>query len=140
MAKIKEAREQLAVLSEKLDTQKVILEKKTKECDELVQTIETSTETANTKKASAEVAAKEIEKQSKVIAVEKVSHTSIKKSNLPFWTFIYFSNFPSDQRVQNICRNLARWCIVLPFIFQDSCKNWILPARTLQDFEFLQES
>ncbi|XP_075256614.1 dynein axonemal heavy chain 10-like [Convolutriloba macropyga] len=71
MAKIKEAREQLAVLSEKLDTQKVILEKKTKECDELVQTIETSTETANTKKASAEVAAKEIEKQSKVIAVEK---------------------------------------------------------------------
>ena len=72
MAKIKEAREQLAVLSEKLDTQKVILNKKTTECDQLVETIESSTETANTKKASAEVAAKEIEQQSKVIAVEKV--------------------------------------------------------------------
>ena len=87
MAKIKEAREQLAVLSEKLDTQKVILERKTKECDELVGTIETSTETANVKKASAEVAAKEIEKQSKVIAVEKVSWQQLVR-----WLL---KNFPS---------------------------------------------
>ena len=130
MAKIKEAREQLAVLSEKLDTQKVILEKKTKECDELVQTIETSTETANTKKASAEVAAKEIEKQSKVIAVEKVSHTSIKKFKPPLSERSDFSQtslvIKDFKILQKSCKIMHSSFIYLPRFLQElnsSCKN-----------------
>ncbi|XP_014779882.1 dynein axonemal heavy chain 10 isoform X2 [Octopus bimaculoides] len=71
LLKIKEAREQLDVLNEKLVVQKSAVKEKTDACEILLQDISERTAIANEKKQMAVAKAKDIEEQSAIIAIEK---------------------------------------------------------------------
>ena len=73
LKKILEASEQLAVLNEKLEVQKVAVTEKSEACEALLADISTKTTEANEKKSLAEAKGVEIEQQNVVIAKEKVS-------------------------------------------------------------------
>ena len=70
--KLAEASEQLEELNAKLAVQKVAVKEKTEACEALLAEIATGTAQAQDKKAMSEQKGKEIEEQSKIIAVEKV--------------------------------------------------------------------
>lgn len=71
----------MAVLNERLAVQKVAVTEKTEACEKMLAEISVNSKIANEKKTLAEQKAEEIEEQSKVIAVEKVSE----KSNM-YWS------------------------------------------------------
>ncbi|GAB1598225.1 dynein axonemal heavy chain 10 isoform X2 [Argonauta hians] len=71
LLKIKEAREQLDVLNEKLVIQKSAVKEKTDACEILLKDIAERTAIANEKKELAVAKAKEIEEQSAIIIIEK---------------------------------------------------------------------
>ena len=73
MQKLLEASEQLNELNDKLAIQKVAVTEKTAACENLLAEIAAGTERAEDKKELALAKGKEIEIQSKVIVVEKVS-------------------------------------------------------------------
>lgn len=73
MQKLAEASEQLEELNAKLAVQKVAVTEKTASCEKLLAEISAGTTIAERKKEMAVEKGKEIEQQSKVIAVEKVS-------------------------------------------------------------------
>ena len=73
LTKILEASEQLSVLNEKLEVQKVAVTEKSTACNVLLEDIQSKTSQANEKKELAEKKSIEIEEQNKVIAVEKVN-------------------------------------------------------------------
>ena len=73
LTKILEASEQLSVLNEKLEVQKVAVTEKSMACNVLLEDIQSKTSQANEKKELAEKKSIEIEEQNKVIAVEKVN-------------------------------------------------------------------
>lgn len=70
---MEEAGIQLKDLNEKLAVQKVVLKEKTESCESLLAEIATATKEAEEKKALAIIKSKEIEEQSKIIFVEKVT-------------------------------------------------------------------
>ena len=72
LTKILEASEQLSVLNEKLEVQKVAVTEKSEACEILLADITAKTTEANEKKELAEKKSVDIEEQNKVIAVEKV--------------------------------------------------------------------
>ena len=72
LTKILEASEQLSVLNEKLEVQKVAVTEKSEACEILLTDITAKTTEANEKKELAEKKSVDIEEQNKVIAVEKV--------------------------------------------------------------------
>lgn len=72
MMKLAEASEQLEELNAKLAVQKVAVKEKTEACEALLAEIAAGTAQAQDKKALAEQKGKDIEEQSKIIAVEKV--------------------------------------------------------------------
>lgn len=74
LLKIKEAREQLDVLNEKLVVQKSAVKEKTDACEILLQDISERTSVANEKKQLAVSKGKDIEEQSVIIVEEKVRH------------------------------------------------------------------
>ena len=76
MMKLAEASTQLEELNAKLAVQKVAVTEKTEACEALLAEIAAGTTQAQEKKAMAQQKGKEIEEQSKIIAVEKVSETS----------------------------------------------------------------
>jgi dynein heavy chain len=71
LTKILEASEQLSVLNEKLEVQKVAVTEKSEACEALLVDITAKTTEANEKKELAEKKSVDIEEQNKVIAVEK---------------------------------------------------------------------
>lgn len=73
LKKILEASEQLAVLNEKLEIQKVAVTEKSEACEALLADITVKTTEANEKKELAEAKGVEIEQQNVVIAKEKVN-------------------------------------------------------------------
>lgn len=73
LKKILEASEQLAVLNEKLEIQKVAVTEKSEACEVLLADITIKTTEANEKKELAEAKGVEIEQQNVVIAKEKVN-------------------------------------------------------------------
>ena len=73
MQKIAEASEQLNDLNEKLAIQNIAVKEKTAACEEMLEEISSGTEEATDKKQLAQAKGKEIETQSKIIVVEKVS-------------------------------------------------------------------
>ena len=73
LKKILEASEQLAVLNEKLEIQKVAVTEKSEACEALLADISVKTSEANEKTELAEAKGVEIEQQNVVIAKEKVN-------------------------------------------------------------------
>ena len=73
LTKIAEASEQLAILNEKLAVQKVAVTEKTEACEIMLEEISQGTIVATDKKKLAQSKGTEIEEQSKIIVVEKVS-------------------------------------------------------------------
>ena len=74
--KLAEASTQLEELNAKLAVQKVAVTEKTEACEALLAEIAAGTTQAQEKKAMAQQKGKEIEEQSKIISVEKVSESS----------------------------------------------------------------
>ncbi len=73
MEKLKETAKQIDELNAKMAIQKVVLEEKTKSCEELMVEIEQSTAAATVKKTEAQEKSVEVAAQQKVIVKEKVS-------------------------------------------------------------------
>lgn len=74
---MRETAEQIDKLNAKLAVQKVVLEEKTKSCEELLKEIETSTENATVKKNEAQTKSVDVVAKQKVITKEKASLNSI---------------------------------------------------------------
>ncbi|VDO04672.1 unnamed protein product [Rodentolepis nana] len=71
LEKLKETAKQIDELNAKMAVQKVILEEKTKSCEELLKEIESSTETATAKKTEAQAKSVDVAAKQKVITKEK---------------------------------------------------------------------
>ena len=82
LKKILEASEQLAVLNEKLEVQKVAVTEKSEACEALLADISIKTTEANEKKGMAEAKGVEIEQQNVVIAKEKVGGCTDRRTQL----------------------------------------------------------
>ncbi|ESN91800.1 hypothetical protein HELRODRAFT_96436 [Helobdella robusta] len=81
--KLAEAREQLAVLNEKLTLQKAAVTEKTKSCEDLLGDISNNTIRAEEKKKLAEEKGKEVEDQNRVIESEKSEAEEVLAEAMP---------------------------------------------------------
>lgn len=87
MTKIAEAQVQLDDLNKKLAIQKVAVTEKTAACESMLETIAEGSKRATEKKELAVAKGAEIEEQSKIIVVEKVTFT--------FQIWLYLTDTPN---------------------------------------------